>query len=108
MRPREQGSAPVIRLWWALPLALGVVTAVAFVAVVLPALASGPGVPAQLIVHRSAAPTVSPSPHSGPSRASPESTHSTTVVRPEQPVVRESDDRHEAGRGDASGGADDR
>lgn len=106
MRSGDEGAAPAIRLWWALPFALVVVTAVVFVAVVLPALASGTGVPAQLVVHRSASPTRPPTTPTPSRTASPHPTHtstspapvptrSTTVVPPEQPVVRESDDRHE-------------
>ena len=94
MRPGDDGAAPALRLWWAVPLGLAVVTAVVFVAVVLPALASRPGVPSQLIVHRSPAPAPSTSTTRSPT-PTPTPTRSTTVVRPEQPVVRDSDDRHE-------------
>jgi hypothetical protein len=91
MRSGDDGAAAAVRLWWAVPLGLALVTAVVFVSVVLPALASGPSVPAELIVHRSPAPAAStPTP-----TPTPTPTRSTTVVHPEQPVVRDSDDRHE-------------
>jgi len=89
----DEGVAPALRLWWAVPLRLAIVTAVVFVSVVLPALAGGPAVPSQLIVHRSPAPAASTSTTPSPT---PTPTRSTTVVRPEQPVVRDSDDRHES------------
>jgi len=92
MRSGDEGAAPALRLWWAVPLGLAIVTAVVFVSVVLPALAAGPSVPAQLIVHRSPAPAASTSTSPSPT---PTPTRSTTVVRPEQPVVRDNDDRHE-------------
>lgn len=92
-----------MRLWWAVPLGLVIVTAVVFVSVVLPALAGGPAVPSQLIVHRSPAPAPSTSTTPTPKptktqtpKPTPTPTRSTTVVRPEQPVVRDSDDRHES------------
>lgn len=106
------------RLWWAAPLALAVVTAAVVMAFVLPTLAGGASVPAQLVVHRSPAPA-SPSPtasHSRSPSATPRPTQSTvsaqpsrstTVVPPQQPVVRESDDRHDDG-GQGSGGRNDR
>jgi hypothetical protein len=85
--------------WWAVPLGLAAVVAVVFVAVVLPTLAGSATVPSQLVVHRSpasaaATPSQSPRPHPTKPSASPQPTHSTTVVPPEQPVVRESDDSH--------------
>jgi len=108
MKPGELRAVPASRLWWALPLGLAVVTALVFVAVVLPALASGPGVPSQLFVHRSpspATPTPAASVTSQPPRtsASPQPARSTTVVVPEQPVVRESDDRQGDRTGNRSG-----
>ena len=108
----DGGSTPAIRMWWAAPFALVVVTGVIFVAVVLPALAGSTNVPTHLVVHRSPAraasssPTVTPRPVASTPAAQP--THSTTVVPPEQPVVRESDDRTEVGgRRQGSGGNDD-
>jgi hypothetical protein len=96
MRSGDEGAAPAVRLWWAVPLGLVLVTAVVFVSVVLPALASGPSVPSELVVHRSPAPAASTSTSPPPSPTpTPTPTRSTTVVRPEQPVVRDSDDRHE-------------
>lgn len=113
MKTGDEGGAPVLRLWWAVPLGLVILTAVVFVAVVLPALATRPGVPSELVVHRSpapanATPTVSVTPHPNRTSATPEPTRSTTVVRPEQPVVRESDDRHEDKRERGTGESDDR
>lgn len=102
MRPGDEGAAAAIRLWWAVPIGLAVVTAIVFIAVVLPALAGRPKVPAQLVVHRSpssAAPAMSPSPRP---------TRSATVVPPAQPVVRESDDRLEHSGGQRSGEPNDR
>jgi hypothetical protein len=92
MSSGDGGAAPAVRLWWALPFGLALATAVVFVSVVLPALARGPTVPSQLIVHRSPMPAPSTSASITPT---PTPTRSTTVVRPEQPVVRDSDDRHE-------------
>lgn len=92
MRSGDDGAAAAVRLWWAVPLGLVLVTAVVFVSVVLPALAGRPTVPSQLIVHRSPAPAASPSSRASPT---PTPTRSTTVVRPDQPVVHDSDDRHE-------------
>lgn len=95
MSSRDGGAAPALRLWWSVPVGLAIATAIVFVAVVLPALARGPSVPAQLIVHRSPAPAASTT-----SSPAPNPTRSTTVVRPEQPVVRDNDDRHEGGGSD--------
>lgn len=113
MRSGDEGAAPIVRLWWALPLGLAIVTAVVFVAVVLPALAVGPSVPTQLVIHRSpapagAAPSASATPDPVRSTASPQPTRSTTVVRPEHPVVHESDDRNDDGDGHGSGERHDR
>jgi hypothetical protein len=109
MRSGGPGAAPVIRMWWTLPLGLVVLTAVVFVAVVLPALATRPTVPSQLVVNRSpsspaptSTSTSTPTPTPRRTSASPVPTRSTTVVVPEQPVVRESDDRHDDGGGSAS------
>jgi hypothetical protein len=91
---------------------LAVVAAAVFV-VMLPALASRPNVPAQLVV-RPSPPSAQPTPPaavtprpvgtSGPPHTSP----SATVVPPEQPVVRESDDHGHDGGSDASGEINDR
>ena len=111
MMSGDAGSAPAVRLWWAAPLALVVVTAVVFVAVVLPALAGGSRVPAQLIVHRSpgsSAPTPSAALTPPPQpTASPVPTHSTTVVRPTHPVIRETESADDSG-GQRSGEPNDR
>src|SRR5213595_2018032 len=104
MRSDGRGDPTALRLWWTLPLAVVVVTAVVFVAVVLPALASGPRVPSQLVVHRSP----SSARPSSAATESPQPTGSTTVVDPEQPVVRESDDRHDDHGGHGSGESNDR
>lgn len=118
MTSGDEGSTPALRLWWAVPLGLAVVTAVVFIAVVLPALAGGPAVPSQLVVHRSpvpaastpatSSPTSSPTPPTTPTSAAPQPTRSTTVVPPEQPVVRESGDRYEDRGGSGSGEPNDR
>lgn len=92
MRIGGDGATSALRLWWAVPVGLAIATAIVFVAVVLPALASGPAVPKELIVHRSPGPAVSTT---TPPSPTPTPTRSTTVVHPEQPVVRESDDRTE-------------
>ena len=86
------------RLWWAVPVALTIVTTGVVVMVVLPALAGGVAVPPQLIVHRapsSVVPAQSPSAASQPVQPNQPTQliHSTTVVAPAQPVVRESDER---------------
>ena len=110
MNSGDGGSVPTVRLWWAAPLALVVITAVVFVTVVLPALASSAHVPNQLVVHRSpssSAPAPTPTPRH--TTASPVPTQSTTtVVRPTHPVVRESDDRFEGHGGNGSEGPNDR
>lgn len=107
MTSGKRGSAPAIRLWWAAPLALVVLTAIVFVAVVLPALAGGTHVPSRLVVHRSPGPAATPSPTPS-TTPSPVPTRTTTVVQPQQPVVRESDDSNErSGRRQGSGGHDD-
>lgn len=117
MKRGEEGSAPALRLWWAVPLGLAVVTAVVFVAVVLPALAGGAGVPAQLVVHRSPASPSASYPFTPATTVTPRPTHtspvplptrSTTVVPAEQPVVRESDDRQDDRGERGSGGPNDR
>jgi len=109
MSSGDRGAAPVIRMWWTVPLGLVLLTAVVFVAVVLPALATGPAVPAQLVVNRSpSSPAPTPTSTSTPTptrtRTSPPPapTRTTTVVVPGQPVVRESDDRREDGTGSGS------
>ena len=109
MKPGDDGAAKAWRLWWAAPLALAIITAVVFVAVVLPALAGGAHVPDRLVVHRSPGTAQTPSPAT--TSATPKPSRSTTVVPPEQPVVRESDDRHEnrnddSGRHRSGGGGD--
>ena len=114
MRSGQLGSAPASRLWWTVPLGLVFLTAVVFVAVVLPALATGPGVPAQLNVQRSAAPsatstsTPTPTPRATRTSASPAPVRSTTVVTPVQPVVRETGEGHDDSAGSASGEPRDR
>ena len=114
MTSGDAGSAPAVRLWWAAPLALLVVTGVVFVAVVLTALAGGAHVPSRLVVNRSPTPgapssATTPSVVTTPSSTtSPRPTPTTAVVVPrEQPVVRESGDRYDdhAGR-HGSGGSD--
>src|SRR4051794_27069611 len=104
MSSEVRGDPTALRLWWTVPLGLVVVTAIVFVAVVLPALASGPRVPSQLDVHRSP----SPARPSSAATGSPHPTRSTTVVPPEQPVVRESDDRHNDKGGHGSEESNDR
>jgi len=122
MRPPYGGTTAALRLWWAMPLGLVVITAVVFVAVGLPALASGPGVPAQLVVRpsppgpagtapASAPPTAPPAvtPHPTGAAPSPRPTRTTTVVvPPEQPVVKQSDDGPGDGGTGGSGESDDR
>jgi hypothetical protein len=108
MTPGDRGSPPAVRLWWAVPLTLVVVTAVVFVTVVLPTLAGGATVPSRLVVNRS--PSSPSSPAASPSTTETARPTPTTavVVPPEQPVVRESDDRHEGNAGrPGSGGRDD-
>ncbi|HET6818639.1 MAG TPA: hypothetical protein VFH66_15535 [Mycobacteriales bacterium] len=117
MRSGGTDAAYAARLWWTVPLGLVLLTAVVFVAVVLPALASGPGVPSQLVVNPapSAADTTTQSPRAASTtrqkktKPSPTPTSSATVVVPAvQPVVRESGDRHDDGSGSASGEPRDR
>ncbi|HET7310672.1 MAG TPA: hypothetical protein VFJ17_05040 [Mycobacteriales bacterium] len=112
MRSSRLGTASGVRLWWTVPLGLVLLTAVVFVAVVLPALASAPDVPSQLVVRSSPAaaptPTATTTPSTTRSSASPSPLQSTTVVVPVQPVVRETEDRHDDGVGSPSGEPRDR
>lgn len=127
MRTGTHAAASALRLWWSVPLGLAILTGVVFVSVVMPALAGGPDVPAQLVVpvaSTSAGPTATPTTtptapapaatrpsataHPTAGRPTPRWSPSTTVVVPQQPVVRESDDGHEDSSSSGPGESNDR